>query len=195
MAISYNIYANDGKGGVVDYRTPIATTTGKSFITTPLSVSSDNIFAVRAFDTLSGVEEANTEARVRIEIDPAGNDVTNRPNAVVGLSNRLTAGSTCWVSWGYDPTGQGGPPVSFQLTLSSNPSTPIANPTATVAYLPGVSGYGCSFSGLPDNTPCTISVWAIGLTSLLIGPVASVSVTSYSTVLSGVDSLVAMPKA
>ena len=67
MAISYNIYANDGAGRRRQLRTPIATTTGSHVRwRRDLAAPSDNTFAVRAFDTTSGIEEANTEARVRI---------------------------------------------------------------------------------------------------------------------------------
>ena len=124
MAISYHIYANDGRGGDVDYSTPIATTTALTFTVGPLVAPSDNTFAVRAFDATSGIEEANTDARVRVVIDPAGNDVTARPNPVNGLSARRTAGGTCWVSWGYDATGQGGPPSRFDVTMTPGPGEP-----------------------------------------------------------------------
>ena len=193
MAISYNIYANDGEGGDVDYLTPIATKSDLAYSTGPLAAPGDYTFAVRAFDTVSGIEEANTDARVRIVIDEAGNAVTARPNAVVGLSARPTAGGTCWVSWGYDPTGQGGPPSVFNVILTAAPSPAVL--VASLAYLPGVAGYGCSLSGLAGNTPCTIAVQAVGLSSVLLGPVATFPITYLATPLSGVDSLTAVPMA
>jgi hypothetical protein len=195
MAISYNIYANDGAGGDVDYTTPIATTSDLSYATGPLAASSDNTFAVRAFDTVSGIEEANTDARVRIVVDANGNDVTARPNAVVGLSARPTVGGTCWVSWGYDPAGQGGPPSTFNVTLTAGSTPSLADPVASIASLPGVPGYGCSLSGLAGNTPYTIAVQAVGPSSVLVGPVATVSITYLATPLSDVDALVATPMA
>ena len=195
MAISYNIYANDGMGGDVDYSTPIATTSDLTYATGPLATPSDNTFAVRAFDTASCIEEANTDARVRIILDEAGNDVTARPNAVVGLSTWPTAGGTCWVSWGYDSTGQGGPPSTFNVTLTAGATPSLANPVASIAYLPGVAGYGCTLSGLAGKTLCTIAVQAVGASSVLLGPVATVPITYLVTTLSDVDSLVATPMA
>lgn len=191
MAISYNIYANDGNGGEVDYLTPIATTSNLSYTVGPLALPSDNTFAVRAFDTVSGIEEANTDARVRIIIDADGNDVTARPNAVVGLSTVATSGQTCWVSWGYDSTGQGGAPTLFKVTLTAGTTPSLANPVASVAYLPGISGYGCSLTGLAGNTPYTIAVQAVGASSVLLSPVATVPFTYIATTLGDVDSLVA----
>jgi len=195
MAISYNIYSNDGQGGDVNYATPVATTAGRTYTVGPLAFPSDNTFAVRAFDTVSGIEEANTDARVRIVIDPSGNDVTGRPNAVLGLSARPTPGGTCWVAWGYDVTGQGGPPVQFNVTLTPGSTPSLANPAMTVAYLPGVAGYGCSLSGLASNTLSTIAVQAVGASSLLSGPVKTVALNYRVNPLSNVDSLVAIPSA
>lgn len=195
MAISYNIYANDGQGGDVDYSTPVASTTALTFSVAALASPSDNIFGVRAFDTTSGIEEANTDARVRVIIDSDGNDVSARPNPVIGLSATPTAGGTCWVSWGYDPTGQGGAPSEFDLSLAVGPVALPPGLAASVPYLPGVSGYGCTISGLPGDTPCTIAVRAIGASATLLGPVATTSLTYLSTVLTGVDSLEATPTA
>lgn len=191
MAISYHIYANDGRGGEVAYDSPIATTTAPTYTVGPLVAPSDNSFAVRAFDATSGIEEANTDARVRVVIDASGNDVTSRPNAVNGLSARPTAGGTCRVAWGYDATGQGGPPSGFEVALT--PST--ASPAATVAYLPGVAGYGCTLSGLAGDTSYTIAVRALGASALLAGASATLAILYQATPLSGVDALVATPSA
>jgi hypothetical protein len=195
MAISYNIYANDGMGGDVNYLTPITTTSDLTSAVGSLAMPSDNRFAVRAFDTVSGIEEANTDARVRIVIEAAGNDVTAQPNAVVGLSAQPTADGTCWVSWGYDATGQGGTPSLFNVTLTAGTTPSLANPVASIAYLPGVAGYGCTLSGLAGNTPSTIAVQAVGASSVLLGPVATIPITYLATTLSNVDSLVATPMA
>ena len=200
MAISYHIYANDGDGDDLDYSTPIATTSDLTFVTGYLKTPGVHIFAVRAFDASSGIEEANTDARVRIVLDADGNDVTAQPNAVVGLSARPTAGGTCWVSWGYDARGQGGPPLSFdvRLIVGSDPSipnlaVPMDNPVARVAYLPGVSGYGCFISILPVGTPSTIAVQALGRSDGLQGPVATVPMTYLAPPLGEVESLMATP--
>jgi len=185
MAISYNIYANDGRGGNVDYSSPIATTTVLTFGVGALAAPSDNTFAVRAHDAASGIEEANTDARVRVVIDPAGNEVTARPNAVNGLSARRTAGGTCWAAWGYDASGQGGPPSRFALTLTPGPASPVT----MVDYLPGVAGYGCNLPGLADGTSYTIEVRAIGESSLLASVAATVAIDYRSTPLGDVDTL------
>ena len=193
MAISYNVYTNNGQGGQVDYSRPIATTTTLSYVAGPLAFSSDHTFAVRAFDVASGIEEANTDARVRIILDPSGNDATARPNAVVGLRARGTAGGTCWVTWGYSTTGQGASPSGFNVNLTAASLPSPVNPAATVAFLPNVYGYACSLSNVPEGVPCSIAVQAVGGSGGPSGPVATFSFTYVATPLSGVDSLVAAP--
>ncbi len=192
MAISYNIYANDGQGGVVTYDTPIATTDQLTWTVGPLEFPSDNTFGVRAFDSVTGIEEANTDARVRMVLDASGNNVTSQPNAVLGLSATATAGGTCWVTWGYDATAQGTAPAQFALTLTTGATPSLGTPLVIVDYLPGVSGYGCTLSGLASNTLYTIAVQAVG-SNHLSGPVGTVALNYRVSPLSNVDSLVALP--
>jgi hypothetical protein len=195
MAISYNIYANDGQGGDVNYNTPIATTPRLTYAIPTIGFPSDTTFGVRAFDTISEIEEANTDARVRIIVDSSGNNVTAQPNAVVGLSVKAMANGTCWVAWGYDTTGQGGPPVQFNLLLFEEGTSMLAMPTATVAYLPGVAGYGCTLSGLASNSLYRIVVQPVGNSDVLAGPTSTVAINYQVNPLQDVDSLVAIPSA
>lgn len=199
MAISYHVYANDGQGGPVDYTRPIATVAldpsaaAGSFLTAPLAAPSDNLFAVRAFDDASGVEEANTDARVRVVIDDQGRDVSSRPNPVVGLAARWTVGDVALISWGYSTAGQGGMPTRFDVTAS--PATAGADAPAparlSVACLPGVAGYGCRFEGLSCRSDWAIAVVAVGATdAVAAGPVAT-RLGGQAGVLAPVDGLTA----
>ncbi len=193
MSIVYNVYANDGQGGLVNYSAPIATTSNLSWTVGPLAFPSDNRFGVRAFDTVLGIEEANTDALVRIILDASGNDITNQPNAIVGLSATALAGGACWVTWGYDPAGQGGPPSTFDVGLTAGTTPSSGSPAATVVYQPSVSGYGCTLSGLASNTEYTIAVQAIGVTNLLAGPLVAIGLDYRVALLGNVDSLVGLP--
>ena len=203
MAISYHIYANDGQGGPVDYSTPIATVAAAlgapvgTFLTGALAAPSDNLFAVRAFDDVSGVEEANTDARVRVVIDGQGRDVSTRPNAVVGLAARWTVGDVALVSWGYATPGQGGAPARFAVTATPAPGGPGVAPVAplSVTYTPGVAGYGCRLDGLASTSGWTVQVTAVGATEALIGQSASVVLPRQSGVLTPVEGLSAIASA
>ncbi|HWE37721.1 MAG TPA: hypothetical protein VG406_14230 [Isosphaeraceae bacterium] len=193
MGIVYNVYANDGHGGPVNYATPIATTTALSFKPPALAAPSDSTFVVRAFDTTVGLEEANTDARVRIVVDAGGNDITARPNAPFALALRATAGGGCSASWSYNPAGQGGPPTGFYAYLSPGTSPSYASPAATVPYVAGLAGYSCELSGLVDGTTSTIAVRAFNSAGIGTNTTAVASITGDSTPPTNVDALAASP--
>ena len=205
MAIAYHVYSNDGRGGAIDYSHVVATVPAPAvgspleFEGKPLESPSDNLFAVRAFDDESGVEEANTDARVRVVIDADGRDISSRPNAVVGLTARWMIGNACLLSWSYDPAGQGGPPARFNVTSSFAGIEAIPGlldfPTRQVAFVPGLAGYGCRLDGLTTGTAWTFEVQAIGDSDAITGPIASASLNKQSGALAAVDGLVAIPSA
>ena len=67
--------------------------------TAALAAPSDNTLVVRAFDTASGLEETNTEARVHLVVDPDGRDVSARPNAphALAVPAAIVVGADTWV--------------------------------------------------------------------------------------------------
>ncbi|WP_435021264.1 hypothetical protein TA3x_002282 [Tundrisphaera sp. TA3] len=189
MPIAYHIYRNDGRGGDVDYSTPIATTGGLTFECGPLAAPGDTTFAVRAFDTATGLEEANTDARVRIVLDASGHDVTNRPGRVVGLSARPIRGGSCRVAWGYIPPPGSSPPSAFAVTLTEGTVPDLSRVAVIVPWGAGALGYECALSGLADNTPYVIAVRAVGPSSALEGEPEEVRVILASTPLQDVEAL------
>ena len=205
MAISYHVYSNDGQGGAIDYTKVVATVPASSaspsgsFLAGPLGSPSDNSYAVRAFDDLSGVEEANTDARVRVVIDAQGRDVSAQPNPVVGLAVRWTVGETCLVSWGYTSSGQGGAPVRFDVSASpvaTSANTGVVPPsTQSVFFLPGTAGYGCRLDGLATALDWTIGVRAVGASEAMTSPLASANLGRQSGALAPVDGLMATASA
>lgn len=205
MPISYHVYGNDGQGGAIDYTKVIATVPAASatplaeYMAGPLAAPSDNLFAVRAFDDVSGVEEANTDARVRVVIDASGNDISSRPNAVIGLAARWALGEVGLISWGYIPTGQGGAPTRFAVTaaLAGVPAIPglLNFPTQQVPFAPGVTGYGCRLAGLTTTSDWTIRVQAIGTSDAIVGPPTQITLSKQSGTLAAVDNLIAAASA
>lgn len=181
MATQYRIYKNDGAGGPVDYGTIVATTSSLTYQPSALGLSSDNIFAVRTYDTVSTLEDKNTDARVRITVDGSGNDVTNRPKAPSGLTARATAAGGCKVEWAYDPNGQLGAPTSFKVWLTSGGSVNYAAaPAATVTYAAGTPVFVASLTGLSDGVAYSVGVRATNASGDETNTV-SVSVTGDST--------------
>ena len=158
MKILYNIYKNDGNGGLVDSTTPIASTADLSYNAGNLAAPSDTTFQLRAVDSATGLEEANTQARVRIILDASGNDVSARPNAPHALSARTTISGGCEVTWAYSPAGQGGPPVGFFVYLTPGPIQSYGQPAAMIAFQSGVVGYVSDLVSLADGQTYTVAV-------------------------------------
>jgi hypothetical protein len=147
MAISYNIYANDGVGGPVNYTTPVATTAGLTYVSAPLPPGSDTTFAVRALDTSTSLEEANTDASTRIILDANGGDMSGRPNPPHAVALSAVSGGGCLVSWAFDAAAQFGTPVGFQVFLTEGSSVAYTSPAVTVAYVQGQVGYVYTLPG------------------------------------------------
>ena len=117
MTINYQIYSNGGSGGAVDYSTPVATTSALSAVLDRSSPSSDNTFVVRALDTTSGLEEANTTVSVRIVIGADGSDVTALPASPHAVALAAVGAGSCRVSWAYVPVAGYGTPTGFNVYL------------------------------------------------------------------------------
>jgi hypothetical protein len=86
--IRYQVYGNTGSptaNDPINYTTPLAAVDALSWVTPPLSYPGDWRLGVRAYDSVTGLEELNLDAAVEIILDSAGNDISNRPLAPIGL--------------------------------------------------------------------------------------------------------------
>lgn len=163
MAIQYHVYANDGAGGPVDTVTPVATVSGLSWLTPTLLPDSDWTWLIRAFDTVSGLEEQNVVAKVRVKLDGSGNDVTAVPNPPRNLAARAKSGGTAVVDWAYVSAGQSGAPTGFRVWLTAGPTVNYA--AAPAVTVPAVGNnplrfYSAALSGLSDGVEYAIGVRA-----------------------------------
>ncbi len=61
MATAYHVYANTGGGDPIDYSSVVDTTATLTYPTSALSYPGTWSFGVRAFDTVSGLEEQNLD--------------------------------------------------------------------------------------------------------------------------------------
>jgi hypothetical protein len=158
MNIIYNIYSNNGSGGPVDYSAPVASTSELSCELGPLAAPGDYTFAVRACDVTTGLEEANTDARVRVVIDTTGRDVSGIPGAPHALELSPSAGGGCRVCWAYSPSPDLGTPDEFLVFVTPAGSVSGSAPAASVAYVPGRVGYSCQLLGPFELGTYTASV-------------------------------------
>jgi fibronectin type III domain protein len=190
VATQYHIYANDGAGGPVEYSTPIGTTADVSFSPPALAPGLDYTFAVRAFDPVSGLEEENTDVRVRIVLDAAGQDISGRPGAPVGLTARATKAGGVRVSWLPSLSALYPRATGFHVYAGS-PSPNYASPLATVLAT-GARDYFADLTGLEIDTTYQVGVRAFNEigeeTNTLL-----VSVTVDGTPPDSVEELTATP--
>lgn len=160
MTIRYRIYSNGGTGGAVDLSTPIGTTTGLSFAPGPAGLSTDTTYSVRAFDTVTGLEEANTDSLVRLVIGADGKDVSTLPNPPHAVSISPAPGGACRVNWAYAPAAPYGLPDGFHVYLGSSPPAGILQPAASAAYVGGKLGYSVVLPGPYGAASYTATVGA-----------------------------------
>jgi hypothetical protein len=120
--------------------------------------SSDNTFLVRAYDPTTGLEEANTEAMVRLVIGPNGLDLTGLPNPPHALAASDAQGGGCRITWAYSPDWESGTPSGFHVYISAGTVVETTAASATVPYLSGVSGYSCLLPGPFSRTTYTVLV-------------------------------------
>lgn len=191
MSILYRVYSNDGAGGPLNYVQPIATTTNLSYVTSALAAPGDYRFAVRAYDTQAGREEANTEVRARIRLDAQGRDVTATPNAAFAVVARPTSAGGCRVSWAYSASGQGGKPTQFALSIVPDLLASTTPAPVVVNYAPGVTSYSWDFAALTDQASYTVFVRAQGNPAYLVSDPASAHFVADATAPDDVDALVA----
>ncbi len=136
MAIAYRIYSNSGLGDPINYSTPIAQVSSPTFTTQSLPAPGDYLFGIRAVDTTTNLEEANTNVRLRLVLDAAGNDITQRPNPPFALSVRPSTQGV-HVSWCHRTSSPAAPPIGFRVYVGLDPMVDYTKPAAVVTYSPG----------------------------------------------------------
>ena len=189
MSLEYRIYSNGGTGGPVDLSTIVATVSALTWSSGTITPPADLTYLVRAYDTASGLEDPNGDARARVVLNAAGVDISALPAAPVGLSASPRAGGTARVSWRYSP-GSLWPPSDFHVYLGAG-SVSYTTPVATVPYDAGSPGraYSALISGLSDGVTYAVGVRAYSaageeqntasaaVTGMVAGPAAVQSLT------------------
>ena len=100
MSIEYHVYGNTGSGDPIDYSLPLATLSGLSWNSGSLTFPGTWSFNVRAYDTVSGLEEQNLDCAISIILDSSGNDITHWPTSADGYSG---VRHSCW----FNPASSG----------------------------------------------------------------------------------------
>jgi hypothetical protein len=197
MSTGYHIYANTGAGDPINYASPVATITSPATMTwssSALTHPGTWSFGVRAFDTVSGLEEQNLDCSVTIALDASGHDITNQPPAPVGLRAFATAGGTIRVEWTSPPTSAAQQPQGFYIYFGTGGTPNYASAAATALFAAATANtFATNLAGLTDGTTYTIGVRAynatatetntntVTATAVSVGPTAVVSLTAVAT--------------
>lgn len=171
MAVSYNVYRNDGTGGPVDYSTPVATATSPAATLDPPGPG-DWTYAVRAFDPATGLEERNVAARARLVVGPAGEDLSAQPRPVAIASASFRSPSSLLLRWHYPDLAA--PPAarfSVRVAAGGGPVDPASTPVATVATIPGRGDYLATVAA-PGPGPWSASLVAESASGVGSAPLA-----------------------
>jgi hypothetical protein len=194
MSTEFHVYSNTGAGDPIDYASVVDTTATLSCTTSALSCPGTWSFGVRAFDTVSGLEEQNLDCAVTIVLDATGNDITNRPAPPSGLRAFALAGGSVRAEWFYPPPSGPRTPTGFHIYTGVGPLS-YATPTTTVLYSQGIANsHVANMAGFTDGTTYTIGVRAYNATAEEMNTNA-VTVTAIATGPAQVDGLVGVATA
>ena len=189
MATEYHVYANTGAGDPIDYSSAVDTTATLTYLTSALSYPGTWSFGVRAFDTVSSLEEQNLDCAVTIVLDALGNDITNRPAPPSGLRAFALAAGSIRVEWYYPPTSARRPPLGFHVYTGTAGTPSYTMAAATVSFSTGIANsFVANMTGLVDGMTYTIGVRAYNATAEEPNTTA-VTVTAIATGPEPVDRL------
>ena len=159
MAIIYRIYSNSGLGDPINYSSPISEVSTLTFTTDTLVAPGDYLFGVRTVDTSTNLEEANTNVRVRLILDAAGNNITQQPSSPFAIHVRLTA-LGARISWCHRTILPSAPPTGFHVYLGVDPVINYTAPIAVAEYLSGSLLQSVEITGLATGSKYAVSVRA-----------------------------------
>ena len=161
MSIEYHVYGNTGSGDPIDYSLPLATLSGLSWNSGSLTFPGTWSFNVRAYDTVSGLEEQNLDCAISIILDSSGNDITNRPLPPTAIRAFATAAGSIRIEWYYPPSAGVKAPTGFNVYTGTGGSPGYASPAATVPFSTGIANtFVSNLTGFIDGTTYTIGVRA-----------------------------------
>ncbi len=158
--VGYHVYSNQGLGDPIDYEHPAATVYGTIYQTQGLEFPGTWKFAVRAFDTVTEMEEANVDATVTIVLGPTGTNASALPSAPVGLLAVPGSAGSIRLHWTYPSNAY--IPTGFHVYLGTSGSPDYSTVVSTkLATDYSVNPqYSCLLSGLTDGTTYAIGVRA-----------------------------------
>lgn len=173
----YNLYRGTSGAESIDFVHPVGaagvtSTTIDNFSWRPHADTTQYAYAVRAIGG-GGVESAASHPTRVAEFDGAGSLIGLRPNTVVGLSVRASAGGRFVVHWVYVSRFEEATPSEFRIFHDNGGGTVDYNTVvATVAYRRGAAHYSYASGAFAHGTRMIWGVRAATATGVDDGNVA-----------------------
>jgi hypothetical protein len=191
MAVAYHVYSSGASGGPVNLAAPVASVSTLSWASGALPTPCTITYLVRPYDTATGLENANGDARVTVKFDALGDSLDLLPNAPTGLTATPRVGGSARVAWSYAPGGQGAAPSGFHVYAWPEAGSPnYAAPAAAVAFTGSSGSFAATLSGLTGGTTYRVAVRAynaageetnansVPLAAVTTGPTAVAALTA-----------------
>jgi hypothetical protein len=166
VAIVFRVYGSTPAappGNPIDYTTIIATVTTAPWTWTGPTITAGTIarYAVRAYDTLSGIENPDIASEVSAAPLADGSDPLAKPPAPTSTSAAATLGGHAIISWSIAMVARSRWPTGFHIYAGvGTPS--YTSPIATVPTRPyeglSVTKYVATITGLTGGSTYAVAV-------------------------------------
>lgn len=161
--ILYDVYSGPDGGGPIDYTTPIATTSSLSLVVSGPTPGTSRRYGVRVRDSVTGLQEKNTDAQILVAASMSGTDATYVPFACQAVRGVPKPGGTVVIEWAW-PYLDGRRLVKwFNIYLGRTGAVVFGRPAATVHYpalKAGVFHFRAVLPGLLDGIGYSVVVRA-----------------------------------
>lgn len=113
---------------------------------------------MRAFDTVTTLEESNIDALVEVMLSGAGVDITGMPDPPLALSAHANGAGRIIVDWHHVLLDATRKPTGFHVYQGTGGVVSYTTPVATVPWGNGLNFYTTAISGLTGGTAYTFGV-------------------------------------
>jgi hypothetical protein len=159
MATEYHVYANTGAGDAINYASPVATVSALTWTSSTLSHPATWSFCVRAFDTVSRLEDQSVDCSVTLTLNTSGQDITNQPLPVLGQRAFPQPGGSVRVEWPYPVVNPARAPTGFNVYIGSGGSPNYSSPAATVLFEAGIANtFFVNITGLTNGVTYCVGI-------------------------------------
>ncbi|CAB4130916.1 Fibronectin type III [uncultured Caudovirales phage] len=186
LSPGYHVWQAASDGSPIDYTATPILVRGLTWTSTSLPNSSTTRFGVRAYDPGTGYDDNNVDATVIVTLDGSGIDISFLPPAPTALSATPGPAGSMILRWTLmTAPGSTNAPTSFSVFKSTGSTLSYGTPSATISYVPGMTSYTATLTGLTNATLYSFgvrSVNAVGTEQNTAAVTATASTTGPSPI-------------